>query len=201
MNNIYKKLQIITTELKNKNLKTDTSVAYGTKKFNYISLEGIYEHLLPLLDKNNCVIYFTCNGTYLTLYFQNTEDEQSREITISIPLITDNELQKDKLKALGSALTYSKRYLLSNLFNIVASEDHEQVTAVNNIKTDNLGLVTDDLIANEPSPTYDIVCKQCHQNTLIMTSKFKNDKGTWWAPCKNCQNQSDPNKKVWTKIN
>lgn len=197
MNNINKKLQIITTELNGKIAK-DASVNYGSTKFKYMSLDNIYKSLLPLLNENNCIVYFTTNGGFLTCNFEDTEDITSRAIITSIPLITENETQKDKLKALGSALTYSKRYLLANLFNLVASEDHEEVTAINNVNPLNVDILT----TNEPQPTYNIPCRVCKAYNLNMNAKFESKKdGRILAPCKNCVNPLDPKKKVWTPLN
>ena len=190
---INKKLQLITTELKNKITK-DASVRYGTTNFKYMSLDNIYNALLPLLDKHDCVVYFNVSCTDIECYFRLSESTEERDfIKVSIPLIKDYETQKDKLKALGSALTYSKRYLLANLFNLVASEDHEQVTAVNNVDAETI--TVDDL-----APAYDIPCRVCGKNTLNMSAKFEAKDGRFLAPCTVCKNTMNPNKKVWTEV-
>lgn len=80
----------------------------------------------------------------LGYYFRTTENREGETTywTISLVVLTDDEQvivpfpfsQSDPQK-MGSAITYSKRYLLTTVFNVIAEEDDDgNAASDNNVK-------------------------------------------------------------------
>ena len=80
----------------------------------YMTLEGIYEELLPVLDSNNLMLQQYVDGNDLvTLVFCGAET-----LKTVMPLIGANNMQQ-----FGSAITYARRYSIVALFGILDKDD------------------------------------------------------------------------------
>ena len=116
-------------------IKTDSSAAYGNTDFKYISLDSLLEKIRPHLKKHKlCLTFdFSHDTAQLLIYdfeVNNEEDDnsyQNNALQLRCPFIISDKMP-DKLKAMGACMTYTKRYLLGNLFNFVTSKDHEAET-------------------------------------------------------------------------
>ena len=98
----------------------------GQRKYNYADLTDIVKEVTPVLAKHG--LAFTCtprynpdHGTYETLAMLVHTSGSS--IEGSLPIFGNTP------QAIGSSLTYNRRYLLSNLTGIVTDEDDDAAAA------------------------------------------------------------------------
>ena len=83
-------------------------------KSHYMTLEGIYGELLPVLEANELMLQQYVNGTDLvTILFHKDEVLETK-----MPLIGANNMQQ-----FGSAITYARRYSIVALFGILDKDD------------------------------------------------------------------------------
>ena len=114
MEKLYKKLYDIQEE--NNVFKKDADNPFFKSK--YLSLEGLMEDLRPILTKHKLlVLHQTMNREVVTKVF---DTENNAGVGSSFPLPEDLTPQK-----LGSAITYAKRYNLSQIFNIITDTDDD----------------------------------------------------------------------------
>jgi hypothetical protein len=94
----------------------------GTRKYKYLGLDEAMGKIRPLLNKHGVVISQTLganNGSRLlqtTLTHAETGDRADSSV-----LLPDT----DDMQALGSAITYARRYSLISMLGLVADEDED----------------------------------------------------------------------------
>lgn len=102
--------------------KTATANA-GKYEYKYIPLEDIWAVLQPLLDKNGLLVTNMMSGGVLKTHVWHVETGEN--IWSDYPV--DARLPP---QALGSAITYARRYNLNSLFQIVADKDDDAAAAM-----------------------------------------------------------------------
>ena len=102
--------------------KTATANA-GKYEYKYIPLEDIWAVLQPLLDKNGLLVTNMMSGGVLKTHVWHVETGEN--IWSDYPV--DAKLPP---QALGSAITYARRYNLNSLFQIVADKDDDAAAAM-----------------------------------------------------------------------
>jgi hypothetical protein len=94
----------------------------GPRRYKYAELATILAAVTPVLSKNGLAVTQRCDvtdrGTVLITDLRHTGGEV---VSSTMPLQMDN-LQP---QALGSLLTYLKRYSLTSLLNVAADEDDD----------------------------------------------------------------------------
>lgn len=101
-------------------------------KFKYVNLEQIVRELRPLLDEYKLAYYHstesTVTGNVLTTTVFQLDEQESISVHLKLP--TEVKLAgMNDYQALGSGLTYFRRYNLITLFDILgADEDADGVT-------------------------------------------------------------------------
>jgi len=102
--------------------KTATANA-GKYEYKYIPLEDIWAVLQPLLDKNGLLVTNMMSGGVLKTHVWHVETGES--------IWSDHPVNPQQPpQALGSAITYARRYNLNNLFQIVADRDDDAAAAM-----------------------------------------------------------------------
>ena len=148
---IYEKLFTIQQELKApKDLKNDFA------HFQYRNAEGILEALKPLLAQTKTVCI--CNSVLQDGHIMTTAsliDVETGENVVATSCAREDEAKKgmDAPQMTGSAVSYSKKYALSNLFAIDDSKDdpdgrkdmgHNELTDALEAYAENHGITVSD---------------------------------------------------------
>lgn len=101
-------------------------------KFKYVNLEQIVTALRPLLKKYDLAYYHSTDGTKDSNVLSTTVFEIGGEDSLSVHLTLPTQVKlagMNDYQALGSGLTYFRRYNLITLFDILgADEDADGVT-------------------------------------------------------------------------
>jgi hypothetical protein len=92
-------------------------------KSKYTGLDTIIEKIGPLLDRHGLVWTALPSGTHEqpTLSYRLAHVETGEALEGTMPLLLD----KPTAQALGSALTYARRYSLCAVLNLVTDEDDD----------------------------------------------------------------------------
>lgn len=100
--------------------KDKTNPHYGSR---YTPLDTIVEQVGPILNKHGLVWLTLPSGTHdePTLKYQLTYAATAEAIEGEMPLLLD----KESAQAMGSALTYMRRYSLCAVLNLVADDDDD----------------------------------------------------------------------------
>jgi hypothetical protein len=105
-------------KIQNMGLKFEKDSKNPFYKSDYLSLEGLWSTLQPVLEKERLVV---THGTKEKEVVTRVLDLDSDEVVESSMPLPDN-LDPQKL---GSAVTYYKRYNLGQIFNIMTDEDDD----------------------------------------------------------------------------
>lgn len=133
MTEIAKALAKAQTELKNPSKNKTVNVRTqqgGTYSYKYADLADILDQVKPVLAKNG-----------LTIIQGNTDDETGR-VNITTLLLHESgewiktfllmppahETRMNPAQALGSILTYGRRYAITSLLNLASDEDNDANT-------------------------------------------------------------------------
>jgi hypothetical protein len=109
-------------------LTKDASGQVGSRHYKYTPLDTIVEKIGPLLVDNGLVWTTRPSGSAEapTLVYELIHAESGEAIAGEMPLmIGDNPTSQ----ALGSAITYARRYALTAVLNLVADEDDDGAAA------------------------------------------------------------------------
>lgn len=111
-------------------------------KSRYTSLDKIVELVTPLLDKYGLVWTALPVGTHdqPALSYRLAHAETGDAIEGTMPLLLD----KHTAQALGSALTYARRYALCAVLNLVADEDDDGTAASSRARTPEPQIIKED---------------------------------------------------------
>lgn len=124
---ITEKLNYIQHELKVKKSNVNSFA-----KFNYRTLDDIFENVKPLLDKTGCVITISDelvdrnNGTYIKATVELSDGNDS----ISVDAFARESVGKkgmDDPQMTGTASTYARKYACNGLFAIDDTEDSDSM--------------------------------------------------------------------------
>jgi hypothetical protein len=100
--------------------KDKTNPHFGSK---YTGLDTIVESVGPILNKHGLVWTTLPSGTHEepTLKYRLTHAASEQTIEGEMPLLLD----KSSAQAMGSAITYTRRYSLCAVLNLVADDDDD----------------------------------------------------------------------------
>ena len=124
---ITEKLNFIQHELKVKKSNVNSFA-----KFNYRTLDDIFENVKPLLDKTGCVITISDelvdknNGTYIKATVELSDGNDS----ISVDAFARESVGKkgmDDPQMTGTVSTYARKYACNGLFAIDDTEDSDSM--------------------------------------------------------------------------
>ena len=124
---ITEKLNFIQHELKVKKSNVNSFA-----KFNYRTLDDIFENVKPLLDKTSCVLTISDelvdknNGTYIKATVELSDGNDS----ISVDAFARESVGKkgmDDPQMTGTASTYARKYACNGLFAIDDTEDSDSM--------------------------------------------------------------------------
>ena len=124
---ITEKLNYIQHELKVKKSNVNSFA-----KFNYRTLDDIFENVKPLLDKTGCVLTISDelvdknNGTYIKASVELSDGNDS----ISVDAFARESVGKkgmDDPQMTGTASTYARKYACNGLFAIDDTEDSDSM--------------------------------------------------------------------------
>jgi hypothetical protein len=105
-------------------LTKDAQGQVGTRHYKYTPLDTIVEKIGPLLVDNGLVWTTRPSGTAEapTLVYELIHAESGEAIAGEMPLMIG---ENPTSQALGSAITYARRYALTAVLNLVADEDDD----------------------------------------------------------------------------
>lgn len=98
---------------------------YGYK---YADLPSVMKSLEPHLTAENLGIMFDVDAERMNIHLISVCLETGDKHSTSLPLKVASGAKMNEAQAFGSALTYAKRYLLQNHFNISADQDTDANT-------------------------------------------------------------------------
>jgi hypothetical protein len=109
-------------------LTKDASGQVGSRHYKYTPLDTIVEKIGPLLVDNGLVWTTRPSGTAEapTLVYELIHAESGEAIAGEMPLMIG---EHPTSQALGSAITYARRYALTAVLNLVADEDDDGAAA------------------------------------------------------------------------
>lgn len=111
--NIYQKISAAKKEMGK--LSKDSKNPFF--KSNYLSLNGLIDHIDPLLEKNGLVLLQPIQDGMVYSAITNIDNtEEKVHSSITLPDIADPQ-------KLGSAITYYRRYTLQSLLGLQAEDD------------------------------------------------------------------------------
>ena len=113
-----------------KNSKVDYTTAKGRTAYSFASLEDIVDMVRPVLQKHGFAVSFkvdTSNGVNVECSLMH-KDGHSIETAMQVQ--ADNSGGKNNVQALGSSISYAKRYTLSSLLNIATRDDDDAQAAM-----------------------------------------------------------------------
>lgn len=104
-------------------LRKTEKIKAGQREYSYVPLEDIWATLQPILAKHGLVVTNMMAGGVLKTYVWHVDTGES--VFCDFPIDT-----KLPPQALGSSLTYARRYNLNSLFQIVADKDDDGAAAM-----------------------------------------------------------------------
>ncbi len=109
-------------EMQKLNLKFEKDSVNPYFKSKYLSLDSLWEKLLPELEERNLVISHRTENKEVVTTVEDLDSDEHIESRMPLP---DN-LDPQKI---GSAVTYFKRYNLGQIFNIMTDDDDDGAKA------------------------------------------------------------------------
>lgn len=113
-----------------KGSKVDYSTAKGRTTYSFATLEDIVDMVRPVLQKHGFAVSFKVN----TLKDVNVQcslmHKEGHSIETAMTLKEDKSGGKNDVQALGSSISYAKRYTLSSLLNIATRDDDDAQAAM-----------------------------------------------------------------------
>lgn len=113
-----------------KGSKVDYSTAKGRTTYSFATLEDIVDMVRPVLQDHGFAVSFkvdTSNGVKVNCCLMH---EKGHSIDTTMQLAADDSGGKNKVQALGSSISYAKRYTLSSLLNIATRDDDDAQAAM-----------------------------------------------------------------------
>ena len=139
--NVYEKLAKARVMFQANNPKMSGKNTYAG--YTYFELSDI----LPVINKIGAEIGFVCevsfSGESATLLFRNTE-KPDEHIIFTSPMSKASLKGCHEVQNLGAVLTYIKRYLYQNAFEIVESEQLDRQEAKQQVRAEEKKKIDDD---------------------------------------------------------
>lgn len=110
--------------------RVDYTGAKGRTVYNFASLEDIVDAVRPVLQRFGFAVSFkvnTSNGVNVQCSLMHKE---GHSIETAMQLQADKSGGKNDVQALGSSISYAKRYTLSSLLNIATRDDDDAQAAM-----------------------------------------------------------------------
>jgi hypothetical protein len=104
-------------------LRKTEKIKAGQREYSYVPLGDIWAVLQPLVHKHGLLVTNMMNGGVLKTHVWHVETGES--------IWSDHPVNPQQPpQALGSTLTYARRYNLNELFQIVADKDDDATAAM-----------------------------------------------------------------------
>lgn len=187
MENINLMKALLKAQVEIKHAQKDAKNPYF--KSDYATLNSVLEACKAILNKNGILISQSCQGNKLTTSLIHAETGES--ISSSLDLINVKDMQ-----AMGSAITYARRYTLQALVCIGAEDDdgnaasHPQdIPSYDNIKTNYKPEIVTQVLENVKNVFNDnsnmpSVCNKCGATLKISKAGNPYCPGKYDGSCK-----------------
>lgn len=140
-NNCKIKIKIAKVRMALGSISKEGQAQIGIAKYKYLTLDSIYEALLPIEKEIGLVRYQSAEiieigGRLInrtTTSFIDADTGYSMDVKYDIPVLIEVQLNKDgkprstEMQAFGSFLSYAQRYVIKCIYGIASGEDDEQV--------------------------------------------------------------------------
>jgi len=167
---IYDKIADVQMELLDEEFKTKRGY-HG----EYMGLEELTCKILPKCYKHGLFYYFTANETHLIL---KIIDRETKDVLSPAPHVRLPELSKD-MKVEGGNITYMKRYLLMDTFQVIAEsfDPDDTKDGLPPQKNNDASSARKKNTKKEPSETVNVDIPQLYEDALkeLRTVKGLND--------------------------
>lgn len=127
MKELYTKLYIIQKE--GLNIAKNATADVGKFSYDYLTLDKLMEVLRPILEKHKLLVFHQMIAGEMITRLVDTENPE-QIVSSCFPIQKEIEPQK-----VGSAITYGKRYNISQIFNILTDADDDGAKASTKPKT------------------------------------------------------------------
>lgn len=108
-------------------IKKDSSGQAGAGKFKYANLTSTWDAIKQLLKDNDLVVYqsptYESSGGHTGNFFKTTvyHTESGESITETMPMI----FTKQDPQAIGAAITYYRRYMITTMLGLIPDDDND----------------------------------------------------------------------------
>jgi hypothetical protein len=189
--NIYQKLQEIRELLSNANLKKSGQNSFN--RYGYYELSDILPTLNRLMLENGVTSVLTYTPEMVTLSIINCEQPDDK-INFTCPMSTAQLKGNHEVQNMGAVITYTRRYLYINAFEIVESDTLDSVHGKPGVVEDKKPVVATETAdspissglknqiymmigKNEKYNQYPIPAKQFEEEIGITIENLTNEKG------------------------
>lgn len=132
--NIYIKLQEMRKEFHSQELKKSGKNTFAG--YSYFELKDIIPVATVLLEKYHLTTFMNCNAEGASLTLINS-DKPEEQIIFNVPAGGCNLKGCHDIQNVGAVITYQKRYLYVNLFDVIESDGIEATTGKDETSTSN----------------------------------------------------------------
>lgn len=129
--NLYEKLGNIQLQLLDTEISKSGHNKFGN--FKHYELNDLLPPIIRLCGENKCVSYFSTEENDVFLHLVDLESENSIVLNMTMPPL-EKLAKMNLMQSKGAYITYVKRYLLLNLFNIVDTEIIDSLNQKDNSK-------------------------------------------------------------------
>jgi len=98
--------------------------------YKYATLEDIVDIVRPTLEKHGFAVSFGVNTTADIIVTCTLMHKEGHSIETTMQLPADKSGSKNAVQAIGSSVSYAKRYTLSSLLNIATRDDDDAQAAM-----------------------------------------------------------------------
>ena len=98
--------------------------------YKYATLEDIVDIVRPTLEKHGFAVSFGVNTTTDIIVTCTLMHKEGHSIETTMQLPADKTGSKNAVQAIGSSVSYAKRYTLSSLLNIATRDDDDAQAAM-----------------------------------------------------------------------
>lgn len=106
-------------------ISKDAKGQVGTRAYNYANLNNTWDAIKDLLNTNNLVITQSTTsgqnniGNFFQTTIYHTESDQWLSETMTMVL------QRDDPQAIGAAITYYRRYMVTSMLGLIPDDDND----------------------------------------------------------------------------
>lgn len=102
----------------------------GRTEYSFAALEDIVDMVRPVLQKHGFAVSFKVNTSSGVNVQCSLMHEKGHSIETAMQVQADSSGGKNNVQALGSSISYAKRYTLSSLLNIATRDDDDAQAAM-----------------------------------------------------------------------